>query len=65
MDPKSFLLSKTFWLNLITLAVLAINWVTGSGLVAPQVAEILATVVAGLNILLRFITDQPISISGK
>jgi hypothetical protein len=59
---KSFLLSKTFWLNLVALA----------SLIAPQVREWLASnpvefmaVLGAVNIILRFVTKGAVSFSAS
>ncbi|RLB77208.1 MAG: hypothetical protein DRH24_16630 [Deltaproteobacteria bacterium] len=59
---KSPLKSKTVWLNLVVLAVALVGAAQGVDWVAanPQVTMILGAVAGGLNLVLRFLTSQPI-----
>jgi len=59
---KSPLKSKTVWLNLVVLAVALVGAAQGVDWVAanPQVVTILAAVSGGLNLVLRFLTSEPI-----
>lgn len=56
MDPKSLLKSKTFWFNVLSLAA------TYSGYLPPQYA---AVAVPLANLLLRYVTTSPVSVTGK
>lgn len=58
--PKSFLLSKTFWVNLIALAALFFPVVREWAAAEPEAPVIL---LAFVNLVLRTVTRQPISIS--
>lgn len=64
---KSLFASKTFWVNALTAVVGVVGYIAGSDLIAqyPDVAAILATVVGGLNVVLRLITDKAVSLTGK
>lgn len=62
MENKSFLLSKTFWLNAITFA-LAIIGMTDPKLFNIDPKQIL-WISSVLNILLRFLTTGGISLTG-
>lgn len=53
---KSILQSKVFWFNVLTLAA------TVSGYLP---AEYAAPVAAIVNIMLRFVTSQPVTLTGK
>ena len=59
MDPKSFLLSKTVWLNVIAATLVPVASHYGVALDATDVAAILAVV----NIVLRFVTKGPVVIA--
>lgn len=54
---KAFYFSKTFWVNLIALIVLAVQTQTGY-VVAP---EIQVAALSLINVVLRAITRQPIT----
>jgi hypothetical protein len=56
---KTFWKSKTFWVNLIALLAYVIF---GVDAVPP---EMLATILVGINYLLRLITKEPIIWTGK
>jgi hypothetical protein len=59
---KSPLKSKTVWFNLIALAAGLVGYAAGSEYLADyqSVLPILVAVQGGLNIVLRFITSEPI-----
>jgi hypothetical protein len=62
--PKPFWASKTLWINLITL-VAAISTAFGVDLGLDPEAQIaiVGTVMSVINIVLRFVTRAPVSIS--
>lgn len=64
---KGFWKSRTFWLNAVTLAVYLLAALLDHSLVAshPQWVAALSAVVATLNLVLRFLTTQPISLTAK
>lgn len=57
-DAKSILESKTFWINILTVAVAILNGTYGE-IVPPEIA---LPVLAVINILLRIVTRQPVKI---
>ena len=61
---KSIWQSKTFLVNLATAAVAVLTYFQGSDFIAtnPQAVAILGAVVAVLNIILRTVTDTPVSL---
>ena len=61
MDGKKPYLSKTLWFNAIV-AILALAWPAGQEFVTGN-PELFSTVIAGVNILLRFITKDQIKLS--
>lgn len=70
MEPKHWLLSKTVWANILMAAVailaIIIPTATEHGIELPNyVAFALALVGNVLNIAVRFLTSQPVSLSGK
>jgi len=56
---KSIFTSKTFWLNLLALAGLVIQKLTGNEILVDATTQ--ATILAFINILLRTITKEPVS----
>jgi len=60
METKKFYLSKTFWLN-----VIGLFWILfAGGLGLPTLnPEMEMSILAVLNLIVRFITKQPIGIS--
>jgi hypothetical protein len=56
---KKFYQSRTFWVNLIAAAVLIYQGVTGHEFALP--AETQAVILAGINLVLRAITKEPIT----
>lgn len=62
-NTKSIFASKTFWVNAITI-LLAIFAITDPAAIGINPAHFLWA--AGvLNIFLRYLTNQPVSITGK
>ena len=61
MDPKPWYRSKTIWLNVVTVLIVSLTAISREmGLTATQL-EIIAVIVAVLNILLRVLTDRPLA----
>lgn len=59
MNPKkSIFKSKTFWFNVLSVAGLAVGVVP----LPPMVAE---TTIGIVNVLLRLVTKDPVSVTGK
>ena len=58
MESKSIWTSKTFYVNIIALVGMIIQGVTGKEIIS---LEIQGTILAGINIILRFITKQPVT----
>jgi hypothetical protein len=61
--PKLFWQSKTFWLNVVTIG-LAILAITDASLI-PIDPKMLLWIIGVLNILLRFLTNQPITLTAN
>ena len=60
---KPFFKSKTFWFNVLAIAVLVAN---SFGFEAFKLDNDVATlVVAAVNILLRFVTREPVTFGGR
>jgi len=64
MNSKPITSSKTFWINLVTAAAGAITAIGGSELIQdnPQMAGIAATVLGVVNIILRLVTKQSVTV---
>lgn len=62
-DAKPFWQSKTFWINSVTLLVTALTWAAGSAVVPPSWQPVITAGLAVANILLRLITDQPLTLT--
>lgn len=58
MESKPFYQSKTFWVNLVAGAALIIQGVTGNEVVSM---ELQASILAAINVALRFITKGAVS----
>ena len=56
---KKFWASKTFWINVIAATLLIAEGVTGEELVIPL--EVQAVILAGVNLILRSVTREPVS----
>lgn len=61
---KSAKSSRTIAVNILTLVVAAAAAVAGTDVIKeyPQYAAILTAAIAGVNIVLRFLTTQPIKL---
>jgi hypothetical protein len=59
--------SKTVWVNVMTLVVGTIGFVAGHDVIAdyPSVVAALVAAQGVVNVVLRFLTWEPISISGE
>lgn len=66
-DVKSIFKSKTIWANLIGGAVALLGTLSNSDLVAenPELAAYFTTGMAVLNLFLRLVTKEPVSLTGK
>lgn len=64
VEPKHFWQSKTVIINGVVLIIALVSWISqsqGAGILPFNVEpEVLATVLTALNLVLRFITSQPI-----
>jgi len=59
---KTFLKSKTFWVNVLAFVAFILQGVLGKEAFPP---ELQASILAVINVVLRFITGEPISWSTK
>jgi len=62
LKPKNALASKTVWANIAVLAVGVLTYLQGHDLIVdnPTVVSMLAVAVGVGNVLLRFVTKDPI-----
>ena len=58
METKKFYESKTFWVNLIGGIAMILQGVTGHAVVSMETQ---ASILAGINIVLRFITKGAVT----
>ncbi len=58
MESKSIFVSKTFWVNALALVGMIIQGATGKEFLS---LEVQASILAGINIILRFVTKQSVS----
>jgi len=63
-ETKNILTSKTFWVNLLTVAVIVVN--RGEKVVDPAIIEpIVLVLLPFINIGLRAITKKPVKVFPK
>jgi hypothetical protein len=62
---KSLFASKTVWVNVISAVVMFLEGQEFLNVIPDTWEALLAALVFGLNIILRFITTQPVTISGN
>jgi len=60
MDGKPWYSSKTVWFNVLALVVAVAATFGYSGELPAHWAQLVPAIVAGVNLLLRWITKQPI-----
>ena len=61
--PKSLFQSKTFWLNALTAAAAILTALTGmTDVIPPVVMPYIIAGLAGVNIVLRIVTTQPVAV---
>ena len=61
MNSKSVFLSKTFWVNILAMAA-ALGGVFHFNLSADDQAMIVTGIMGVVNIILRFLTKQPVHV---
>lgn len=63
-DTKSFYLSKTFWFNVLAfVGLVAVSFGYGDFQVDPAVAEYASVAIVIINLILRFVTKQGVTLS--
>ena len=60
MGTKSIFVSKTFWLNVTLAAAAIVQQVTGTEIASGEVEAVVAAV---LNIVVRFVTVEPVKLA--
>lgn len=60
VEPKSIFLSRTFWVNTLTLAATVLGSLTG--LLPPEAAPWITGTLSVVNVVLRFLTDKPVTV---
>lgn len=56
-DVKSIFASKTFWANVLTAGAGVLGYLPSNKYTIP--------IIGVVNVLLRYVTDQPVSLTGK
>ncbi|GMU26103.1 MAG: hypothetical protein AMXMBFR16_10080 [Candidatus Uhrbacteria bacterium] len=59
---KSFLLSKTLWVNVLSLVGTGAGFASGELAARPELVAALVIVQAVANIILRLVTKQPLGL---
>jgi hypothetical protein len=59
-EPKSWLASKTLWINGLTLAAAALLAVSNSPVLPAEFTPYVVGALAVVNVALRFFTDSPL-----
>lgn len=63
MDPKPWYQSKTIWANVIVIVVaIGLYLQAQPGVIPDQYAVYFAAFLGSLNIILRFLSDQPVTL---
>ncbi len=64
---KSIFKSRVFWFNGLTILVLVLNQFgyTPDPAVSERASNVLTLVVPAINIILRFFTKKPVSLTGN
>jgi hypothetical protein len=60
MEAKKWYLSKTFWFNVIAIVVMVLGSFGYTGEVPEEWAAIVPAIIAIVNLILRFVTKQPV-----
>lgn len=67
MNPKTtaVLQSKTMWLNIVSLVVVALNTVVGWEFMPEKAMPYLMLALSMANMALRFLTNTPMTLTGS
>lgn len=63
MEPKPIWYSKTFWFNVITLVVMIAGALSDPATYGPEIAKWAALILPVGNVVLRWMTNQPVTLS--
>lgn len=63
MDSKPFWESKTFWINLVSAPLTYVAVKLGLNLTPDLEATVVAGIIGGINIVLRFLTKDKVTLS--
>lgn len=65
MASKSIFESKTFWVNALAFSIGFVNLLVAQPFIPPEVSRFFPLVLGLLNVGLRWITGEPVSLSGS
>lgn len=65
MQKKSIFESKTFWINALAFSIGAVELFSSQPFLSPEVLAVFPLILGLLNVGLRWVTDQPVSLSGS
>lgn len=63
VQPKAAWASRTIWVNVLTLAVAVLMLVSQQTWLPEQTVPILLALVGAINVVLRFLTGQPVQLA--
>jgi hypothetical protein len=59
---KSILLSRTFWVNALTVGAVVLDHLSGAGFLSAGAKEAILVALGLVNVVLRAITTQPVKV---
>lgn len=65
MQSKSIFESKTFWASAFSFVIGLVNLLVAQPFLPPELLALAPVILGVLGVLLRWVTDQPVSLSGS